>query len=72
MNNKVSAIKDATLGARIIKQGYRYFIALVVKTKVSTLLKEKNLKEAFRSLCITLELNLQIISVSKTDVDNIS
>jgi len=42
MNNKVSAIKDATLGrARIIKQGYRYFIALVVKTKVSIFLEEK-------------------------------
>jgi len=69
----VPAIKDAIVGkTRGIKQGCRYLIALVVKTKISTLLEEKTLKEALRSLYdVTLELNLQIISVFKTDVDNV-
>jgi len=36
-------------------------------------LEEKTFKETLRSLYdITLELNLQTISVSKTDVDNVS
>jgi len=65
-------MKDATFGrAKVIKQGCRYFIALA-KTRVSILLEEKILKEALRSLYITLKLNLQIISVSKTDVNNVS
>jgi len=59
--------------ARVIKQGCKYLIALVVRTRVSTLLKEKTLKKALRSLYnVTLELNLKTISISKTDVDNVS
>jgi len=55
------------------KQECRYFIALVVKTKVSILLEEKIVKEAVCSLYdVTLELNLQTIFVSKTDIDNVS
>jgi len=59
---------------RVIKQGCRYLIALViVETGVSALLEEKVLKEAFRSLYdVTLELQLQPISISKTDVGNVS
>jgi len=57
---------------RVIKQGCRYLIALVIKTKVSTLLEEETLKEALCSLYVTLELNLQTISVCRTDVDNMS
>jgi len=35
-DNKVPAIKDATLGrARVIKQGCRYLIALIAKIRVS-------------------------------------
>jgi len=50
-DNRVPTIKNATLGkARVIKQGCRYLIALIVKTKVSALLEEKILKEALRSL----------------------
>jgi len=65
-------VPPMTLGtARIIKQECRYFIVLA-KTRVSILLEEKTLKEALRSLYITLKLNLQIISISKTDVDNVS
>jgi len=73
-DNRVSARKNATLGkARVIKQGYRYFIALIVKIKVSVLLEEKILKKALRSLYdLILESQLQTISISKTDVDNIS
>jgi len=66
-----------TLGkARVIKQGCRYLIALIVKTKVFAFLKEKILKKALRSLYdVILELQLQTISISKTDVswqDNLS
>jgi len=63
-----------TLGkARVIKQGCRYLIALIVKTKVFALLEEKILKKALRSLYdVILELQLQTISISKTDVDNVS
>jgi len=73
-DNKVPAIKDAILGrARVIKQEYRYLIALVVRTRVSILLEEKTLKKALRSLYdITPELSLQTISVSKTDMNNVS
>jgi len=67
-DNKLFAIKDVTLGrAKVIIQECRYLI--VVKTKFSTLLKQKAFKEVLRSLydVTTLELNLQTISVSKTD-----
>jgi len=73
-DDQVPTIRNATLGkARIIKQGCRYLIALIVETKVSVLLEEKILKEAFRSLYdVILELQLQVISISKTDVGNVS
>jgi hypothetical protein len=71
-DNKVPAIKDATLGrTRVIKQESRYLIALVTKTRASTLLEI--LKEALRSLYdVTLELNLRTISISKIDMDYVS
>jgi len=60
-DNKVPTIKDVTLGrARVIKQkqGCRYLIVLVVKTKVSTL-EEETFKEPLRLLYdIILDLNL--------------
>jgi len=60
-----AAIKDTTLGkARVIKQRCRY-ISSSSKTKVSNLLEEKIFKEAFHSLYVTQELNLQSMSVSK-------
>jgi len=73
-DNKGPAIKDAILRrARVIKQEYKYLIALVVRTRVSTLLEEKTLKEALHSLYdVTLELSLQTISVSKIDMNNVS
>jgi len=71
--NKVPAIKDATLGrARVIKQGCRYLIVLIAKIKVFTLLEGKTLKKArFAHYMTSLELNLQTISISKMDVDNV-
>jgi len=49
-----------------------FLIALVVKTKVSTLLEKKTLKEALGSLYdVILELKLQTISISRTDMDNV-
>jgi len=67
-------MKNATFGrARIIKRRCRYFIALLEKTRLSTLFEKKIVKEALRSLYDgILELNLQTISVFKTDMDNIS
>jgi uncharacterized Zn ribbon protein len=71
-DNKVSVIKDAKLGrARVIKQGSRYLIILVTKSRAYALLGKETLKEALRSLYdVTLELNLQTISLS--DVDYVS
>jgi len=57
-DNKVSTIKDATLESqrvRVIKQGCRYLIILVAKTRVSTFLEEKTLKDALRSYDVNLE-----------------
>jgi hypothetical protein len=73
-DNKVFVIKNATLGrARIIKQGRRYLIALVTKTRAFALLEKEILNEALRSLHdVTLELNLRTISMSKTAVDYVS
>jgi len=73
-DNRIPAIKNATLErARVIKQRCRYLIALIVKTKVSILLEEKTLKETLRSLYdIILELQLQTISIFKTNIDNVS
>jgi len=57
-------MKDATLGmATVIKQGCRYLIALIAKTKVSILLEKKTLKEALYYIIysiynVTLELSL--------------
>jgi len=71
---RVPAIKNANLGkGRVIKQECRYLIALIVKTKVSVFLKEKILKKVFQSLYdIILELQLQTMTISKTDVNNMS
>jgi len=56
-DNRISAIKNATLGkARIIKQGCKYLIALIVKSKVFVFLEEKILKKVLRSLYDILEL----------------
>jgi len=73
-DNRVPAIKNAILGkVRVIKQGYRYLIALVIKTKISTLLEEETLKEVLHSLYdVILELQQQTISISKTDMDHVS
>jgi len=59
-DKKVTAIKDATLErTRVMKQRCRYFIALILKTNVSSLLEEKILEETLRSLYnVTLELKL--------------
>jgi hypothetical protein len=71
-DNIVSVIKDVTLGrARVIKQGSRYLIALVAKSRAYALLEKEILKEALRSFHdVTLELSLRTISLS--DVDYVS
>jgi len=71
-NKKPPIIRDATLGrARVIKQERRHIIALVTKTRASNLTERAILKEALRSLYyVTLQLNLQTISISETDVNS--
>jgi len=73
-DNRVPIIKNGIFGkARVIKQGCRYLIALIVETKVSALLEETILKEAFHFLYDVIpELQLQTISISKTDAGNVS
>ncbi|KAH0944555.1 hypothetical protein HN011_002177, partial [Eciton burchellii] len=62
----------ATLGrARVIKQGCRHIIART-KTRASILTERAILEEALRSLYnVTLELNLQTISIFITDGDSV-
>jgi len=61
--------------ARIIKQECRYLIALVAKSKVSKFpsigreISEGSTLPHYMMSC--LELNLQIISLFKADVDNV-
>jgi hypothetical protein len=62
---------NSRLWKRVITQGRQYIIALVTKTR-AILTERAILKEALRSLYdVTLELNLQTISISKTDVDSV-
>jgi hypothetical protein len=70
-NKEPPIIPDATLGrARVIKQGCRHIIART-KTRASILTERAILKEALRSLYdVTLELNLQTVSISKTDIES--
>jgi len=73
-DDRAPIIRNATPGkAKIIKQGCKYLIALIVETGVAVILEEKILKEALRSLYdVTLELQLRTIAISKTDVGNVS
>jgi hypothetical protein len=72
-NKEPPIIRDAILGrVRVIKQRRRHIIALVTKTRASILTERAILEEALRSLYnVTLELNLQTISIFITDGDSV-
>ncbi|XP_026830978.1 uncharacterized protein LOC113563519, partial [Ooceraea biroi] len=71
--NKLPEIKDGTLGrAKVTKIGGKYLIALVIKDRVSAITQVETIKEALHSLLdVTMELNLQTVSISKGDIESV-
>jgi len=72
-DNKILQIKDTTLMIASHKIMVQISYIPNSKNQFPLFWEKKTLKEALRSLYdVTLELSLQIISVSKTDVNNVA
>jgi len=72
-NGKLPRIRNATVGrAKVIRDGSRYLVALIIKNSVAEIIEREMVTEAIAALLdVTLELDLRSLSICKGNVDNV-
>jgi len=72
-NGKLPQIRNATVGrAKVIREGSRYLIALIIKNSISETIEREMVTEAIAALLdVTVELDLRSLSICKGNVDNV-